>query len=91
MYVVINDSFLLMFQVQKFLMSFCALMGEHFTALGEKEAKKAAPPPIAEIESQEEKQMKEILSKPEVRRVLEDPVIRKLIETLKTNPMAAQQ
>lgn len=62
-------------------------MGEHFTALGEK----TAGPPVAEIESQEEAQMKRILSKPEVKAVLEDPMIRKVIETLKTDPRAAQQ
>ena len=64
-------------------------MGEHFTELGDAEEKKRGS--VSEIITQEEAQMKEILSKPEVKRVLEDPSIRKLIETLKTDPNAAQQ
>lgn len=76
-------------EMQKFLQSFCALMGEHFTELDETQEKTRAP--VSEIVPHEEAQMKEILSKPEVSRVLEDPLIRKLIETLKTNPMAAQR
>ena len=65
-------------------------MGEHFTELGEAEERTGAPV-VSEIVSQEEAQMKEILSKPEVAEVLQDPAIRKLIETLKTDPTAAQQ
>lgn len=64
-------------------------MGEHFTELGKAEERTRAP--VSEIVPHEEAQMKEILSKPEVAKVLEDPAIRKLIETLKTDPMAAQQ
>lgn len=69
-------------------------MGEHFTSLGEAEEekrKKADQGPVSEILSQEEVQMKEILAKPEVRRALEDPQIQKLIETLKSDPSAAQR
>lgn len=66
-------------------------MGEHFAELGETEEQTKSREGVSEIISQEEAQMKEILAKPEVKRVLEDPIIRKLIETLKTNPMAAQQ
>jgi hypothetical protein len=65
-------------------------MGEHFTELGEAEGK-SNEPAVSEIVSQEEVQMKEILSKPEVARVLEDPAIQELIKTLKTDPMAAQR
>lgn len=65
-------------------------MGEHFTAL-EDAKKEKAEVPVSEIVSQDEAQMKEILSKPEVRKVLDDPVIRTLLETLKINPNAAQQ
>lgn len=65
-------------------------MGDHFTTLGETQEQTAGPP-VVEIMSQEEAQMKKILAKSEVRTVLEDPVIRKLIETLKINPTAAQQ
>lgn len=64
-------------------------MGEHFTELGDAEEKRGAA--VSEIMTQEEAQMEEILSKPEVKRVLEDPSIRKLIEALKTDPNAAQQ
>lgn len=64
-------------------------MGEHFTALGEAQEKTAGTP-MVEVAS-EEIEMKRILSKPDVRTVLEDPVIRNLIETLKINPTAAQQ
>ena len=65
-------------------------MGEHFTALGEVQDKTTGSP-IEEVVSKEEMEMKKILSKPEVRIVLEDPMIRNLIETLKTNPTASQQ
>lgn len=69
-------------------------MGEHFTSLGEAEEEKrekADQGPISEILSQEEVQMREILAKPEVRHALEDPQIQKLIETLKSDPSAAQR
>lgn len=59
-------------------------MGDHFTELGEAEEKTRTP--VSEIIPHEEAEMKEILSKPEVRKVLEDPVIQKLIQTLKTDP-----
>ena len=65
-------------------------MGEHFTELGEAEERTRAPV-VSEIVSQEEAQMKEILSKPEVAEVLQDPAIWKLIDTLKIDPTAAQQ
>ena len=66
-------------------------MGEHFTALAGSEAKKSGPAPVSEIMSQDEAKMQEVISRPEVKQVLSDPVIRKLIETLKMNPNAAQQ
>ena len=78
-------------QIQKFLQSFAALMSDHFTTLAEAEEKKGSAPPVAEITSQDEAQVKAILSKPEVKRALEDPAIRKLIETLKSDPNAAQR
>lgn len=66
-------------------------MGEHFTELGAADEQTKSSVGASEIISEEEAQMREILAKPDVKRVLEDPVIRKLIETLKTNPAAAQQ
>ena len=66
------------------------MMGEHFSALGEAEEKKISCP-VSEIMSQDEVLMKELLAKPEVKTVLEDPLIQKLIEMLKSNPVAAQQ
>ena len=66
-------------------------MGEHFTALGEAAGEKASASPVSEIMSEDEARMKQIISKPEVKRVLDDPAIRKLIETLKINPGAAQE
>lgn len=76
-------------EIQKFLQSFCALMGDHFTELGKAEERTRAP--VSEIVPHEEAQMKEILLKPEVAKVLQDPAIQNLIQTLKTDPIAAQQ
>lgn len=64
-------------------------MGDHFTELGKAEERTRAP--VSEIVPHEEAQMKEILLKPEVAKVLQDPAIQNLIQTLKTDPIAAQQ
>ena len=62
-------------------------MGDHFATLGDVQPEVAEP----QVISQDEAKMKKLLSKPEVKRALEDPVIRDLIEKLKTDPTAAQK
>lgn len=88
----------LIVQVQKFLQEFCALMGDHFTMLADKDEKEQTshatnkPPLISEAPaSEEEAQMREILSRPQVKEALSDPAIQKLIVALKEDPTVAQR
>ena len=88
-------------QTQNFLQEFCALMGDHFTQLADKEttSKPAAnnAPLISEVSSsasppsEDDEQMREKLAKPEVQRVLQEPEIQRLIVALKTKPEDAQR
>lgn len=86
-------------QVQKFFREFCSLMGDHFTTLADKEEKEQSSkastnaPLISEVSSSsgEEAQMREIISRPQVKDVLSDPVIQQLIMALKEDPNAAQR
>lgn len=85
-------------QVQKFLQEFCALMGDHFTMLADKDEKEQAsqatnrPPLISEVPSNEEEaQMREIISRPQVKESLSDPAIQQLIVALKEDPALAQR
>ena len=72
-------------------------MGDHFTALADKEEKdKAAAsdkPHISEatMSSAEEAEMREIISRPVVKEALSDPRIEQLIIALKDDPPAAQK
>lgn len=73
-------------------------MGDHFTALADKEEKeqgsKAASvaPLITEAPSgEEEAQMREIISRPQVKEALSDPAIQKLIVALKEDQTTAQR
>lgn len=68
-------------------------MGDHFSAIGEG-AEEEGPVqgiPGAQVTSEEEARVKSIISKPEVRSALEDPLVKQLIQMLKTNATAAQQ
>lgn len=84
-------------QVQKFLQEFCSLMGDHFTMLAGKEEKERAskavttPPLISEAPSSEEAQMREIISRPQVKAALSDPAIQRLITALKEDQATAQR
>ena len=84
--------------MQGFLQDFCALMGNHFTSLADEDEKMKATaatkgaPLIREVnETSEEEKMREIISKPEVKEVLEDSDVQKLIFLLKNNPEGAHQ
>ena len=73
-------------------------MGDHFTTLAGKEEKEQAsqaatrPPLISEApSSEEEAQMREIISRPQVKAALSDPAIQKLITALKEDPAVAQR
>ena len=71
-------------------------MGDHFTTLADKEERdKAAaskPPHISEaMSSTEEAEMREIISRPQVKDALSDPRIEELIISLKDDPPAAQR
>ena len=80
-------------QIQRFVREFCALLGDHFTALADKEEReKAAATNISEaLSNEEEAEMREIMSRPEVKEALNDPRIEKLIIALKDDPPAAQR
>lgn len=72
-------------------------MGDHFTMLADKEEKdKAAAtktPHISEakMSSTEEAEMREIISRPQVKEALSDPRIEQLIIALKDDPPAAER
>ena len=74
------------------------MMGDHFTVLADKEEKEQASKAstqaslISEVpSSQEEAQMQEIISRPQVKDALSDPVIQQLIVALKEDPNTAQR
>ena len=74
------------------------MMGDHFTVLADKEEKEQASkastqaPLISEVPpSQEEAQMQEIISRPQVKDALSDPAIQQLIVALKEDPNTAQR
>ncbi|KAI0210987.1 hypothetical protein LSAT2_004218 [Lamellibrachia satsuma] len=92
-------------EMQAFLMEFCGLLGDHFTKLGDMQSAqttKANSPNAADMcirsstsptqmTSADEEKMQKILAKSEVREALMDANIEKLLETLRTNPDAAQR
>eukprot|EP00912_Choanoflagellata_sp_UC4_P000615 UC4_evm7s379 len=79
-------------EILEFCKEFMGLMGEHFTKLGEKEAKQKAPsaaikaPPISKEQQKLENQMADALKRPDVQNALQDPRIQNLIHTLRENP-----
>lgn len=71
-------------------------MGDHFTMLADKEErdKTAATntPHISEaMSSMEEAEMREIISRPQVKEALSDPRIEELIIALRDDPPTAQR
>ena len=73
-------------------------MGDHLTVLADKEEKEQASkastqaPFISEVpSSQDEAQMQEIISRPQVKDALSDPVIQQLIVALKEDSNTAQR
>lgn len=73
-------------------------MGDHLTVLADKEEKEQASraatqaPLISEVpSSQDEAQMQEIISRPQVKDALSDPVIQQLIVALKEDSNTAQR
>lgn len=93
-------------EMQKALQEFSGILGEHFSALGTSTAglkstvtqendiglmERASARQHSVLPSPEdEAKMQEILSDPEVMRVLQDHQIQKLLTMMKTNPDAAQ-
>lgn len=94
-------------EMQKALQEFSALLGEHFTSLGNSgvgmkptvsqdndigltERASARQQPPVPPSPEDQAKMQEILSDPEVMRVLQDHQIQKLLTMMKTNPDAAQ-
>lgn len=84
--------------MQSFLRDFCELMGDHFTSLADGEggrkssATEERAPLISEINSPpEEDEIKQIISKPEVKEALEDHDVQKLILLLKNDPEGAHR
>ena len=73
-------------------------MGDHFTALADKEEKDKGAATNntlhiseARMSSEEEAEIREILARPAVKEALSDPRIEQLIVALKDNPPAAQR
>ena len=69
-------------------------MGSHLSHMGKEaeEVERLVHGPLeADIMTEEETKVKEIISKPEVRCAMEDPLVKQLIQLLKTDPSAAQQ
>jgi len=71
------------------MQTFCSMMGSHFSGLDEVTSQRSSSEPA--IVTEDEAKMKKILGKPEVKRALEDPLIQKLLQLLKTDPTAAQR
>ena len=71
------------------MQSFCSLMGSHFGGLDEAVSQGSSSEPA--IMAEDEVKVKKLLSKPEVKRTLEDSRIQKLLQLLKTDPTAAQR
>jgi hypothetical protein len=86
-------------EMSQFLKEFCALMGDHFTKLADKEEtaeKKRTSkeqPLMREQRSnpEEDKAIKELIKDPDVQRALMDPSIQRLLQDLKDNPDQAQR
>ncbi len=72
-------------------------MGGHFTGLADQEekmnpTKSKTTPLITEVGAYStEDTVKEILAKPEIRKLLEDEEVQTLLHLLKTNPEAAHR
>ena len=76
--------------VQDFFMEFYQLLGQHFTALGEqtnKSSANAAP----HVKSDDEIKFEEIISKPEIKAILEKPNIKHLFKVLRSDPEGGQR
>ncbi len=73
------------------MQAFCSIMGTHLTSLDDDEASLGKATPEPAIISEDEAKVKKLLSKPEVKAALEDPLVMKLCHLLKTDPHAAQR